>query len=168
MGGELYFTCARPRRSINLCLVAAFPVPVGNDAKCSWPIRGVLPDWRIPVVHQLIAVVFELLSKVIQHGPSFMTGGTAQAVFPGKCRNCVGLAGGSKKEKEKESQQSGSRTSRERSHLNLLVGLGERPRYRELDKVGAEASSITTPKLVSSICQTFVTKLSPEWLQKSP
>src|SRR5947209_19998449 len=45
------------------------------------PIRRILPDRRVTVVHELVAVVFELLSKVIQHWPSFMARRTAQSVF---------------------------------------------------------------------------------------
>ena len=51
-------------------LAGAHPVPDRNDAERDRPIAGILPDRGIPVVHQLVAVVFEFLAKEIQHRPA--------------------------------------------------------------------------------------------------
>src|SRR5580698_6231123 len=57
------------------------------------PVPGVLPDGSIAVIHELVAVVFELLAEVIQHRPGLMAGRTAQTVFAGEGRKGVrGLA----------------------------------------------------------------------------
>ena len=64
--------------------VAAFAVPVGRNTKGDGPVGGVLPDWRIPIIHQLVAVVLELLPEVIEHRPSFMASRATQTIFSGK------------------------------------------------------------------------------------
>src|ERR1700680_2012327 len=93
MSREPNFARANSGSGVNLHLVGAFSVPVRNDAKGNWPIGRVLPDRSVPVVHQLVAVVFELLSKVVQHRQSLVAGGTSQAVLSGKGRKGVSAAG---------------------------------------------------------------------------
>src|ERR1035437_245923 len=61
-------------------------MPDGNDAERDRPVSRILPDWRVAIIHELVAVVFELLAEEIQHGPAFMTGGATQAVLPGESR----------------------------------------------------------------------------------
>src|ERR1700676_2326613 len=61
----------------------ADPMPDRKDTERYRPVSGILPDRSIALVHELVAVVFEFLAKVIQHGPTFMTGRTAEAVLPG-------------------------------------------------------------------------------------
>src|SRR5947208_16609540 len=63
-------------RSVVCDLVRTFAVPKRCHAERDRPIGGILPDWRITIVHQLVAVVFELLSKVVQHWPGFMASRT--------------------------------------------------------------------------------------------
>src|SRR5260370_37123496 len=70
-------------------LAGAHPMPDRDDAERNRPIAGVLPDRSIPVVHELVAVVFEFLAKIIQHRPGLMTGGAAEAVLPGERRKGV-------------------------------------------------------------------------------
>src|SRR6266542_3874582 len=101
-------------RSIECNLICAFAVPERRHAEGDRPIGGILPDRRIAVVHELIAVVFELLSKVIQHRPCFMTSRTSQAIFSGECRKGMGAAGKGENKKCGE-QQSRTRPSG-RSH----------------------------------------------------
>ena len=62
-------------------------MPVRRDAEGDRPVRRVLPDRRITIIHQLITVVFKFLTEVVEHRPSFMAGRTAQAVLPGESRN---------------------------------------------------------------------------------
>src|ERR1700686_1927175 len=64
----------------------AYPMPDRQDTERYRPVSGILPDRSIALVHELVAVVFELLAEVIQHGPTFMTGRTAQAVFSSEGR----------------------------------------------------------------------------------
>src|SRR3984893_10491072 len=64
----------------------ADPMPDRKDTEGDWPVRWILPDRSIALVHELVAVVFELLAEVIQHGPTFMTGRTTQAVLSGEGR----------------------------------------------------------------------------------
>ncbi len=66
--------------------VHALAAPEGRKAECDGPVPIVLPDGSVAIVHELIAVVFELLAEVIQHRPTFMTGRTAQAILPGESR----------------------------------------------------------------------------------
>jgi hypothetical protein len=80
---------------INLNLASAHTVPDGRDAEDYRPISGVLPDRSIAIIHELVAVVFELLSKVVQHRPRLMASRAAQAILPGEGRQGVrGLAAG--------------------------------------------------------------------------
>src|SRR5262249_33788814 len=71
-------------------LVRALPAPEWRDTQCDRPVGRVLPNWRILVVHQLVAVVFEFLAEKIEHGPGLMTGGTTQTVLAGKGRKSTG------------------------------------------------------------------------------
>ena len=66
--------------------IDALAAPERGNTQSDRPVRSVLPDRGIPIVHELVAIVFEVLAEVIQHGPGFMTGRTPQSVFPGKCR----------------------------------------------------------------------------------
>src|ERR1039457_7637336 len=68
-------------------------MPHRDHTESYGPIAGILPDRCIPVVHQLIAVVFEFLAEEIQHGPALMTRRTAQTVFSGKRRERTGGLG---------------------------------------------------------------------------
>src|SRR6266849_11176377 len=76
---------------VNRHFVRAFPVPARRYTEGDGPVSVVLPDGRIPVIHQLVAVVFELLPEVIEHGPSLMTGRTAQPIFTGESGKGVGV-----------------------------------------------------------------------------
>src|ERR1700685_2250128 len=77
-----------PRRGlIRRDLTGADPVPKRKDSKRDRPIAGILPNRGIPVVHQLIAVVFKFLAEEVQHRPAFMESRAAQAVLPGESRN---------------------------------------------------------------------------------
>src|SRR5277367_3528472 len=69
---------------------SADPVPDGKDAEGDRPIARILPDRGIAVVHQLIAVILELLSKVVEHRPRLMASRAAQAVLPGECGDGFG------------------------------------------------------------------------------
>ncbi len=72
------------RVGINRHLAGAHAVPDRRDAERDRPVPGVLPDRGIAVVHELVAVVFELLSKVVQHRPGLMAGRAAQSIFSGE------------------------------------------------------------------------------------
>src|SRR5271170_145966 len=68
-------------------------VPDRCDAKRYRPIGGALINGGIPVVAQLVAVVFESLAEGAKHGPREMTGGAGQPVFPRERRQRVDLDG---------------------------------------------------------------------------
>src|SRR5579872_3578642 len=78
----------------------AHAVPDRNDTERDRPVSRILPDGGIAVIHQLVAVVFELLAKVIEHRPGFVTGGTAETVFTGECRQGVGPLPGTENKKD--------------------------------------------------------------------
>ena len=78
VGGDLLLS---GRGLVDGHLVGAFAVPLGRDAHGDRPVAVVLPDRSIPIIHQLVAVVLELLAKVVEHRPGFVAGGAAQAIF---------------------------------------------------------------------------------------
>src|ERR1700691_1621101 len=59
---------------IDLDAVGANAMPDRSDAERDWPVSRILPDWGIAIVHQVVAVIFDFLAKVIEHGPAFMVG----------------------------------------------------------------------------------------------
>src|ERR1700676_2233091 len=59
-------------------------MPDRNDAEGNRPVSWVLPDRGIPVVHELVAVVLELLAEIVEHRPRLMTRRAAQPVLPGE------------------------------------------------------------------------------------
>src|SRR5882724_6129323 len=63
-------------------------MPVGGNTHGNWPVCGLLPDGRIPVISQLIPVVLKSLPEGIQFGPGFVTSRAWQAIFSGECREC--------------------------------------------------------------------------------
>src|SRR5579864_2629409 len=65
-------------------LPCTYAVPDWRNTERYWPVPRILPDRGIPVVHELVAVVLELLAKIVQHRPGLMTGRAAQTVLPGK------------------------------------------------------------------------------------
>src|SRR3984893_10534740 len=67
--------------------VDALAVRVWSDAARDGPVGRLLKNRGIAVVHHLIAVVFEVLAKVVELGPRLMTCGTGHAVFARKSRN---------------------------------------------------------------------------------
>src|SRR5260370_14487370 len=69
---------------VNQDLASAHPVPNRQDAEGDRPVSGILPDRGVAVVHELIAVVFEFLAEVVEHGPGLVAGRAAQAVFSGE------------------------------------------------------------------------------------
>src|ERR1700720_2073665 len=71
----------------DVCSVDAFAMPVWSDAERDGPVRRLLKDRGIAVVHHLIAVVLKVLAKVVELGPRFMTSGTGHAVLARKSRN---------------------------------------------------------------------------------
>src|SRR4029077_20742045 len=76
---------------IHCDLVRAFTMPARCDAYGHGPISIVLPDRGVAVVHQLVTAVFELLSTIIEHWPSLVTGRTAQPVLARESRQGVGV-----------------------------------------------------------------------------
>ena len=78
--------------SSQLCL--AFPAARSEVMRRVIGQYRILPDRGVPVVHELVAVVFEFLAKVIQHGPGLMTGRTAQTVLAGEGRKGIRLLAG--------------------------------------------------------------------------
>src|SRR6202790_4121913 len=86
VGGDLLLASVGTRRSIDRNLVCAFPMPLRRDPESYRPVRRILPDWGIPIVHQLITVVFEFLSEIVEHRPSLVTGRASQSIFSGECR----------------------------------------------------------------------------------
>src|SRR3984957_13899041 len=75
---------ASGRICIHQNLAGAYAVPDRHNAESDRPVSRILPDRGIAVVHELIAVIFELLPKVIQHRPGLVTRRTAQAVLAGE------------------------------------------------------------------------------------
>src|SRR5579863_1143143 len=69
------------RVGIHENLAGAHAVPDRCDTEGHRPVAGILPDRSIAIIHQLVAVVFELLAKVVEHGPRLMASRTAQAIF---------------------------------------------------------------------------------------
>ena len=65
-----------------------------NNAEGDRPVRRILPDRSIPIIHQLIAVVLELLAKVVEHRPGFVAGGAAQTIFARESGKGVRVADG--------------------------------------------------------------------------
>ena len=91
-----------PSFPIDKHFVAAIAVPLRNNAEGDRPVRRILPDRSIPIVHQLVAVVLKLLAKVVEHRPSFVAGGAAQAIFPGKGREGMRVANGKEEEEGRQ------------------------------------------------------------------
>ena len=73
--------------------VDALAAPERRHAQRDRPVPRVLPDGSVFVVHQLVAVVFEFLAEVIEHGPGFVAGGTTKPILAREGRKGVrGLA----------------------------------------------------------------------------
>src|SRR5579859_2858045 len=90
------------RIRIDRNLSGTHAVPDWNDTERNRPISRVLPDRGIAVIHQLVAVVFELLPKVIEHRPGLMAGGTAEAVLTGESREGVRTLSGTENQKDQD------------------------------------------------------------------
>ncbi len=76
---------------VNLDLAGAHAVPDRRDTEDHRPISRVLPDRGVAIVHELVAVVFELLSKVVQHRPGLVASRAPQPILSGESRE--GLRG---------------------------------------------------------------------------
>src|SRR6185312_12260023 len=109
-----------PAGLIDGYLVGALAVPARRDSYGHRPIAVVLPDRSVPIIHQLVAVVLELLAEIIEHRPGFMAGGTAQAILSRKGGEGVCVAGG-KEKKDGRQQHTAGETFRGRGHRVLLV-----------------------------------------------
>src|SRR5205823_14677428 len=109
----------RASRRVISDFVGAFAVPEWRHAEGDWPIRRILPYRRIAVVHQLIAVILELLSKVIQHRPGLVARRTSQPIFSGEGWQCIRTV--RKGEKKTNEQKQTRETSSGRNHRLLLV-----------------------------------------------
>src|ERR1700687_2477139 len=72
--------------SINLGAVFVLAVPSWGDAERYRPVGRLLEDRSVPLVHHLVAVVFERLTKRTPHGPTLVAGGAGHAVFSSKSR----------------------------------------------------------------------------------
>src|ERR1700704_490723 len=82
MGGQLPLSSYAPcGRVCNVGAVYALAMPVRSDTKGDWPVRRLLKNGSVAVVHHLVAVVLECLAKVIQFGPSLVTGRTGHTVL---------------------------------------------------------------------------------------
>jgi len=77
------------RVGVNLDLADAYAMPDRRDAEHHRPVPRILPDRGIAIVHELIAVVLELLAEVVQHRPRLVAGRAAQAVLAGESRQGV-------------------------------------------------------------------------------
>src|ERR1700687_771175 len=66
--------------------IGAFTMPDGRDAEGKRPIRSILEDGSVALIHHLVAVVFEVLAKWTELGPGFMTGGARHAVLASERR----------------------------------------------------------------------------------
>src|SRR6266403_1866174 len=87
MCGELAL-CGESGRGIgDVSAVDAFAVPIGSDTKGDRPVRRLLKNGSVAVVHHLVAVIFEGLPKIVELGPRFMTSRAAHAVFTSKGRD---------------------------------------------------------------------------------
>src|SRR6185437_8286609 len=124
-----------PAGLIDGYLVGALAVPARRNSYGHRPITVVLPDRSVPIIHQLVAVVLELLAEVVEHRPGFMTGRTAQAILSREGRERVRITGG-KEEKDRRQQHTTGETVPGRGHRVLLV----------LRQTGTTGSSYNEPK----------------------
>src|SRR6266436_7034439 len=67
------------RGLIDQHFVCIFPMPVGGHAEADRPIRWLVENRSVFIVPELVTVVLEDLSEVIELGPSFMASGTGQS-----------------------------------------------------------------------------------------
>src|SRR5258708_14056948 len=72
-------------------LAGAHSVPDRQDAESNRPVPRVLPDRSIAIIHELVAVILELLSKVIPHRPGLVPPWPAQSIL--SCEIRPSLAG---------------------------------------------------------------------------
>src|ERR1017187_5992779 len=72
--------------SINLGAVFVLAVPSWGDAESHRPVCRLLVDGSVSVIHHLVAVIFERLTKRTQHGPSLVAGRTGHTVLSSKSR----------------------------------------------------------------------------------
>ena len=62
-------------------------MPYRNRAERNRNVRGLLIDGGVAARHQLVAIVLECLTKIVELGPGLVTIGTTQVVLSGKSRN---------------------------------------------------------------------------------
>src|SRR5882757_9641051 len=86
------------RGLIDQHFVCIFPMPVGGHTEADRPIRWLVENRSVFVVSELVTVVLEDLSEVIELGPSFMTGGTGEPILA--CESWDGLRAGAGGNKE--------------------------------------------------------------------
>src|SRR5580704_11159340 len=114
-------------------------MPDRRDAEGDRPVGGILPDRCVPIVHQLISVVFELLSKVIQHRPGFVARRTPQAILASERGQRMSILEAAKDKNQQ--QQATRKTSPERNHLVLLSAKSQRQNYRRIN--GRHSNSLS-------------------------
>ena len=71
------------RCAVNRDAVGAHPMPLRRYAKRNRPIRRVLVNGGVAIVHQLVAVVLEHLAKGAQPGPRVMAGRARHVILSG-------------------------------------------------------------------------------------
>src|ERR1700722_8259538 len=69
-------------------IICALSMPVRRYTKCDWKVARVLPDGRVALVAQLIAIVAKHLPEVIQLRPRVMTCRTRQSILSREGRDC--------------------------------------------------------------------------------
>ena len=70
-GGDLLFSGGS---GIDSDFIDALATPERSHAQGDRPVGSILPDRGVTIVHELVAIVFKFLAKVVQHRKRFMAG----------------------------------------------------------------------------------------------
>src|ERR1700741_2626873 len=104
-----------PGVGVNRNFAGTDPMPDRRDAEGDRPVTRILPDRRIAIVHQLIAVVFEFLAEVVEHWPRLVAGRTGETILASEGRKGIRVLTSADDQKYKN-----QKCGRERLHPQQL------------------------------------------------